>query len=51
MTTPIVVDNSTIDPHYRNALFVWLKPGIEYDRQLGTHVVDSAAARAAHVIP
>ena len=44
-------DASSTNLYRRNALFIWLKPGIEYDRQLGTRVVDTTAARAAKVIP
>jgi hypothetical protein len=44
-------DTSSTNPYRVNALFIWLKPGIEYDRNDGTRVVDSAAARAAKVIP
>lgn len=44
-------DNSSTNRYRTNALFIWLKPGIEYDRNDGTRVVDSLAARAAKIIP
>lgn len=42
---------SVVGPHGVNALFVTLKPGIGFDPKHGTYVADSAAARAARVIP
>jgi hypothetical protein len=43
--------SSAVGMHGENALFVILKPGVDFDLRHGSHVIDSAAARAAHVIP
>lgn len=42
---------SEIGPRGQNGLFVTLRPGIAFDPKRGSYVADSAAARAASVIP